>query len=57
MRDAIMASDIHPVDKMAEYFDPEDPAPSESDALVYELYLQDKAKYDVAKKMYASQYP
>ena len=57
MRDALLASDIHPVHKMAEYFDPEDPAPSESDALVYELYLQDKARYDVAKKMYASQYP
>lgn len=57
MRDALLASDIHPVDKIAEYFDPEAPAPSGSDAREYELYLQDKAKYDAAKKMYASQYP
>lgn len=53
MRDALDWSSVHPAKKMAEYFD-DTPVPAEGDA-AYAGYMEYKAEYECAKKVYASQ--
>lgn len=49
-----MSADSHPLDRIAKYFDPTAPAPL--DVNECELYNQYKTRYNLAKKIYESQY-
>ena len=57
MRTALVSSDTHPAKKPVEYFYDEAHAPDESDPRLYKMYKRDMEQYDLAKKIYASQYP
>lgn len=53
MRDALDGARIHPLDKIV--FDTDAPVPDEDDEDEWKEYNENKAEYDIAKKIYASQ--